>query len=278
MKDVILRWSLIAVAALAIGPSLSWLCGIVQDAQGGHATTLFVSSSPVVSAVAGVVAIVIAGVFGLVAGRLTNASTGLFCAGAAIGWPAFTGSVAEGLIRVSQSSTSLWILSAEGLLVAVLGLAGAGLILRQAGPSDDDAEVIGSQAALAASITFLVGAIVAWAIAREGTPGQVLAAAGLGSIFAIAGGRSVAPSASILVCVGAALLVSVLGPAAGAILQGGDVVQASYANGLFPLARITPLHWLAGVWMGAPLGGAWAASMLEKKGESAGDGVPRRVG
>ena len=74
----------------------------------------------------------------------------------------------------------------------------------------------------------------------------------------------------MLVCIGAALLVSVLGPAAGAILQGSDIVEASYANGLFPLARITPLHWLAGVWMGAPLGGAWAASMLEKKSEAAG--------
>lgn len=276
MKDVILRWTCIAVAALALGPAMALLTGVVRDVQGGSHATLVVSAGPIVSTLAGLAAILACAAYGVVVARVTTPGLGLFCAGAAIGWPAFTGALSDNLIRISQSAGVLWALSAEGLLVAGLGILGAMMILRPKRDDSSEDELVGSQAALGASVAFLVGVIVTWAIAREGTPGQILAAAGIGSIFGIAAGRSVAPSASMVVCVGAVLLGAVLGPAAGAILQGSDIVEATYANNLFPLARLTPLYWLAGAWMGAPIGGAWASSMLEKKIESTG-GVARQA-
>ncbi len=257
-----------AVAALVVGPTLSVLTSLARDADGGGAATLLVSGAPIMGAIAGLVAIAIASGLGMIVARITNPAMGLFCAGAAIAWPAFTGAVGEDVIRVAQSASPLWVLAGEGLLVTIVGVAASWIVIGGPGAGEDSKEIFDSQNALAASVTFLVGAIVAWALAREGTPGQILAAAGIASIVGIAAGQSVAPGASMVVCIGAALLLSVLGPAAGAILQGRDIVETAYSNGLFPLARITPLFWLAGAWMGAPIGAAWAASMLEKRTEA----------
>lgn len=267
MKQIVLRWILIGGAALALGPILAAITGVVEDSQGGGATTLFVSQSPAMGALAGVVAIAIAGAYGWIVARLTTQGMGLFCAGVAIGWPAFAGATGEQLIRDAQSAQPLWVLSVEALVVGVVGVAISMRILAVKKSNDKD-ELIGPQAALALAVSFLVAAIIGWVIAREGTPGQNLAAAGIAAMIATAVGKSVAPGASLVACIVGVLSVGAVGPAAGALLQGSDIVGVSYANGLFPLARLTPLDWLFGTWVGVPIGASWAASMIEKKSDA----------
>ena len=252
---------------MALGPILAAMTGIVEDSQGASAITLFVSATPALGALLGLAAIALAGAYGVLTRRLTTPGMGLFCAGVAIGWPAFTGATCEELIREAQSAGPLWIVSVEALVVGVVGVAISMRIMPRKEADDEDA-LIGPQAALGTAVSFLVAAIMAFLVAREGTSGQNLAATGIATMFAVAVGKSVAPGASLIACVAGVLAVGVVGPAAGAILQGNDIVQASYLNELFPLARLTPLDWLFGTWVGVPIGASWAASMIEKKSDS----------
>jgi len=275
MKQAIIRWILISLAALALGPALAKLTGLAHDPWGGSVTTALLSSTPALSASMVVLAIVAAGAFGLIAARLTSVGVGMFCAGTALSWCAYTGATVEGLIRISASARPLWLLSIEAAGLGALTLGVLIVILKKKKtdhPSTAEAdEIFGSQAALGAGVSFLVAAIAAWVIAREGISGQTLAAAGLATMFAVAAGRSVAPAASVVSCLAGVLLVGVAGPAVGAVLHGGGLVEASYSGALFPLARVTPLDWASGVLLGAPMGSVWAASMIEKNvhGESA---------
>lgn len=280
MKQAFTRWTLIGVATLAVGPALAALTASVGDGRGGHATTLLVSASPVASLVVGALAIMVAAGYGVLAGRLSTPRLGLFCAGAAIAWPAFTGATAESLIREAQSTGPLWRMSIEMLLVAALGLAATRVIAARRDFADisgdgDPEETFGRQGALGAGVSFAAAVFAGWVIAREGTPGQNLAAAWIASIAAVAAGRSVAPRASLVACVAGVFLVGVLGPIAGALAQGSEIVPVAYTNTLLPLARITPLNWLAGAWLGAPMGAAWAATTIEQQSES--PGAPARA-
>ena len=45
-----------------------------------------------------------------------------------------------------------------------------------------------------------------------------------------------------------------------------QLVRAALAGKLFVLARPLPLDWLAGAFIGAPIGLVWAASMVDKHG------------
>lgn len=267
MKQAITRWILISLALLVLGPVLATLTGLGHDAWGGGATTALLSSSPALSLSMVVLAILLAGAFGMIAARLTTVGVGMFCAGAALSWSAHAGATVEGLIRISSSDLSLWMLSIEGAGLGALTIGISIFILNKSNERPTRTSTYGGfdfQSALAVGVSFLVAAIVAWVIAREGTPGQTLAATWIGAMLAVAAGRSVAPSASVATCLAGVLLVSVVGPLAAVILHGGGLVEASYSGGLFPLARMTPLDWVAGALLGAPMGSVWAASVIEK--------------
>lgn len=267
MKQALLRWILIGLAVLAVGPFLAMVVGLIDGPAGGPRTA-FITSSPIASGLLALIAVGVAGLFGWMAARVSTIGLGLFCAGGATGWLAYHEATTEELIRASQSVAPLWTLTFEAVVFAAVGLVMTVGILGKRGRPSLDEEVIGPQAALGAGVSLLIAAIGAWVLARESTPGQALAATGIASMFAIAAGKSVAPSAALISCVAGVLLVSIIGPAAGATLHGGEIVELAYSNTLFPLARLSPLNWLAGVWMGAPIGVVWAASMLEKKGET----------
>lgn len=269
MKQALLRWGLIATAALAVGPAIDALMAIARDGAGGRNITLLVSQSPPVSLALGMIAVAVAAAFGLAVRRVTTIGLGLFCAGAIVAWPAFNGATAEALVREAQSAAPFIRLAVEMVLVGVIGVLGTRLIVGRIEPDPsgraDPEELFGPRAALGAAVSFAVAGIAAWILAREGTPGQNTAAAGLATMAAIAAGRSAAPKASIIACVAGVFAVGLVGPILALLTQGGEIVDAAYANGLVPLARITPMTWLAGVWLGAPIGASWAASMVEHK-------------
>ncbi|RMH29673.1 MAG: hypothetical protein D6693_01690 [Planctomycetota bacterium] len=268
MRQTILRWALLAVAVFAVGPALAWLTGLVGDGHGGRATTLFVSSTLPASAVLGLAAIAVAGGLGAAVRRATGAGFGLFCAGAALAWPAFVGATVEDAVRYAQSPRPLYLMTAEMVLVGLAGLAAARLIVGPVEPDptgrEEPEELIGSRAAAGAGVSLLTALVAAWVLAREGTPGQNLATAGLASMAAVAAGRSAAPKASIIACLAGVFVVGLAGPLAGALVHGSGIVEASYSNTLLPLARVTPMTWLAGGLLGAPMGAAWAASVMER--------------
>lgn len=268
MRQTLTRWTLLALAVFGLGPTLAWLTGLVGDGHGGRTTTLFLSGSLPLSVALGLLAIALAAIFSAFVRRLTTPGFGLFCAGAALGWPAFVGATAESTVRLAQSARPLPLMSAEMILVGAAGLAGARLIVGPIEPDptgrEEPEELFGARAATGAGVALLVAAIAVWILAREGTPGQSLAAAGLGTMAAVAASRSAAPKASIIACLAGVFAVGVVGPLIGAILQSGDIVSAAYTNTLFPLARLTPMTWLAGALLGAPLGAAWAASVMER--------------
>jgi hypothetical protein len=60
--------------------------------------------------------------------------------------------------------------------------------------------------------------------------------------------------------VAAALLaLAFVGPASGAILDADAAVRHLYEGTLTSTARLTPLHWIAGLLLGVPVGSSWAA-------------------
>jgi hypothetical protein len=71
----------------------------------------------------------------------------------------------------------------------------------------------------------------------------------------------------VLAFFGAMAILGVAGPVVAAVLPGGNggVVRASYAGTLFPLGLSMPLDWLAGAFLGIPMGLSWAGSMTEMK-------------
>jgi hypothetical protein len=267
MKQAIIRWILISLAVLALGPVLAKLTGLALDPWGGSDTTALLSASPALSLSMVVLAIALAGAFGMIAARLTTVGVGMFCAGAALSWSAYTGATTEGLIRISESGRPLWMLGIEAAGLGALTIGIAIFIVKSSSDQlnkSNEYERFSMQTALAVGVSFLVAAIVAWVIARSGTSGQSLAAAWIASMLAVAAGRSVAPGASIVACLAGVLLVGVVGPVAAVFLHGGGLLETVYSGGLFPLARLTPLDWAAGVLVGAPAGSVWAASVIEK--------------
>lgn len=273
MKNALVRWGLIAAATLAVGPLLDSLMAVARDGSGGRNVTLLVSQAPAVSLALGLIVIAAAAAFGYAVRRVTTIGLGLFCAGAIVAWPAFNGATAEGLVRDAQSAGPFARLAVEMALLGVIGVLGTRFIVGRIEPDpsgrEDPEELIGPRAALGAGVSFVVAGVSLWILAREGTPGQNTAAAGLAAMAAVAAGRSAAPKASIVACVAGIFAVGLAGPILALVTQGSDIVVAAYSNSLAPLARITPMTWLAGVWLGAPIGASWASSMVEHKEQAA---------
>lgn len=298
MMRIILRWLLLGIATFVVGPTLARVVSIVHDSHGGAGITLFLSASPVKGTLLGALAMLLAGAFGWITSRLTTTGLGLFVTGASLSWIAFSMATTESLIRSAQSGAPLARLGAEGVVVALIGFGLSALLLR--GRSDISVDGRGTRhgsesratggrptisgtggarlshrrsddsqarvtAALAFGASLLFSALVGWIVAREDTPGQNLAAAGLAAMCGVTVARSIAPSAPLSFCMAGTLTLAAIGPIVGRLVVGSNIVADAYTGALFPLARLTPMNWLAGAFLGAPIGAAWAASMLEKK-------------
>jgi hypothetical protein len=61
------------------------------------------------------------------------------------------------------------------------------------------------------------------------------------------------------------MVLAIVGPISGAIAQSSTIVADMYAGNLMPLAAPLPLDWVAGFFVGVPMGLGWAASMIEKR-------------
>jgi hypothetical protein len=212
----------------------------------------------------------LAGLMGLLGARLVGARSGLFTAGLVLAWAAWGTGTVDQILRRTQSGSILWTISLEGVLFGGLGIAVAWVILlvardRHGAPAKVTDEGEGPPAAFGFAVAVVAGGIGACLIAQESLKGQCFAAAVVAGLFGALFGRLGSHKAQELWFFAAVALLAAAGPAAATILHSGEgaVVRAAYAGQLLPLARPLPLDWVAGAFVGIPIGLNWAASMTE---------------
>lgn len=298
MKQAILRWVIYFVAILVIGPIAAAMIGALRTHDGGANASPLVSATPMM----GVFALMGAGALALLTGvgatRLVGSMrAGMIAAGLVLVWPAYQSAELDDLVRARQSAEVLWNLAAEGFLVAMIMVAIAAVIILLSGSmaGDDDPahaphliagnvprsspesarpaapleRIFGASAIEGLMVVVagvLAGGLVAFLVANSPLRGQAIAAAIAGSVAAAAAGKLISHRVPLPLLVIPCALLAVIGPLLGAILGGGDAaVQTIYRGAFFPLAHVLPLDWLAGAFLGIPLGVSWAASMVESR-------------
>ncbi len=280
MKHNLHRWLLLGIAALALGPLAGFLTASLRTVDGSSHATLLVSNSLIKGLLVLVGVFVLAGAAGVAGAVVTGLRHGFLCAGMVLAWGAWGTGQIDRLLHQSLSSSTMYTLSVEALLVGALSVGLAAcmvLIARRPAPDPELAPhhhvpeprtLIDSAtpAALAASV--VIAGIVAWIVAQDTLKGQTFAAAALAAMFGATAGRLAAPASSALTFVGAIAILAIASPTVAAFMHPASMgpTRAALAGTLFPLARPLPLDWAAGAFVGIPLGLSWAASLVDKHG------------
>lgn len=254
-------------AAFVLGPIAGRMTALLRAPDGGPDATALLSTSPVLGLLLTVAAILLATAYALFAAKQLNFKWGLLCAGLIVAWSAWSSGRADAVIRRVQGPSALWALAVEGLIYGLIGVVACWLITRTSDRRAAGVEPVdGMQgdSVKAAGVGILVGGAAALAVARSEMIGQTFAAAltagAVGTLVGrIVGHRACVP-ASMLACPALACL----GPVAAALFHGSGVLDVMYRGDLFAIARIMPLDWLAGMFIGTALGVSWAGGMVEK--------------
>lgn len=266
MKQVILRWACLLVAMFVLGPIAGSLIGSLRAPDGGPAATALLNESMPKGVLLTMLVIVMAGVIGVVGSKLTTWRVGLFGAGLVLTWGAFSAGQLNDVLRRTHTGSTYWTLAGEGLLLGAVVLAVAWVILKVS-RQPEEASVKPSQFGQAGNgllVTIAVGCVVGALVARSELVGQTVAAAIAAGTFGALIGRVVSSTAPTIVFIAGGVLLAVIGPMSGALVDGGAAIERLYAGHTFPLARVMPLDWLGGVLIGVPVGTWWASSMVEK--------------
>lgn len=267
MKQAVIRWSFVAGAAVVVGPVAGWLTGSLRAPDGGPDATAFLSTSPLVGLAFTLGALLLAVVYAFVVAKAINFKWGMLCAGLIIGWAAWQSGRADAIIRRVQGPSVFWALAAEGLIYAVLATIATFFITRASDPRAagvDSDEGTKSDSVKAAAVAVIAGGIAAWAVARSEMVGQTFAAAVTAGIVGTLVGRVVGHRACVPASMLACAVLAALSPVAAAFIHGPATLASMYKGELFPLARIMPLDWVAGMFVGVAVGVSWAGSMVEK--------------
>lgn len=277
MAESALRWTFSILAIFLVGPLLALLVNSMRAVDGSHDLSLLISSSPAKGLLIGSCIILAAGIFGVVASKFVTRGTGMTSAGLIVVWSAWQLGTVDQIVR-SNPENPLMKLAIEGLVVGLVAVVVAGFIDIMAKGSKEKLKnaLAMPDSAFFASIVagVLVGGIVAWFVGYQTLKGQALFAAFIGSIGAGAAAqltamllgkdpRSLTGFLSIAVLAAAAPIVAMY-------WHGGGLQAAVRAgpNGFFGAAVPVSLDWVVGMLLGVPVGQAWGASMLEKRGYS----------
>lgn len=285
MRDAIVKYGLFYGALLVVG-AIAWkLTTVATDASGGHGTSLLQSTSPALSVVVGLAAVVIAGATGLLAGRFVGARGGLLDMGVVLAWGAFGfGSLRQIVMASANAQTgegtrsALMMLAVEAAVVAVLVVSAAWLIERTAlkDPSEAADEpvrpgVVGMFTTFASGV---VGSLLGvWLLAQSGYKGQVIGAALAGGIVGGIIAYAMDHNVRLWPLLAGCLLVSVAGPVIALVTGGGDAtLHASIVAGTVSRwAQLTGLDGAAGACLGVPVGLYVAKGLLGHAGRVAED-------
>lgn len=276
MTKAILRWAVPLTGLLFVGP-LAGLCTLgLRASDGSHAVTPILADSPIMGLIRGIASLLIAGAFGAVATRINGLKSGLFTTGLVLAWATWGTGNMDDIIRRTQSTSTLWKLGGEGVLFGVLAV-GLAIVLTRlhqqrlraaapATPSMPGSATVAQRAGVRKAMLSTLGValpamgVIVWIVATEPLKGQAFAAATAASMLGVIAGswanRGGSSGVPIFTFFAAAALFAAASPVAATFYHGTEpiLVRSSLAGTLFPLARLVPLDWIAGAFVGVPMG------------------------
>ncbi len=268
MRTSIARWTVLLVGALVAGPMLATLFDRLSVAgDGGPASSVLLSVSPMRSGMAVLAAYGVALALGCAGAKACGPRTGWAAAAFALMGPAWAGGSMIDLLRWSDAPGAFYRLAGEALVLGALTVVLAGVVARVGRSAErDGSDPLASTASATGLIVGLVaGAVGAWLLTQDTTKGQCLAGAVIGGVFAAGAGRIAAARAPAMVFMVVVALLGVAGPVLGAAMHGGEALRAVYEFRVVHLALPTPLDWAAGALLGVPLGLNLAGSVMERR-------------
>jgi hypothetical protein len=269
------RWAFILLALLLIGPIMGRLIGSLHALDGSHHATPLASSTPLKGL--GLLLLVsgVATGFGVFMSRIYGLANGMNVAGLIFAWCAWNTGTIDALARSAGHKSPLASMAVEGLIVAVVACVGALLLQRESLQARQDRtlrisvkDMLGRTALVSIVAAIVAGAALGWFVANDTLKGQAVFAAIAAGIAAGAAAQLSSAQNTAAVVPAAMLGVGVLaalGPICGMILHGSRFVAAASSGSVFSLAVPVPLDWIAGAYLGVPIGIQWAGSMIEKR-------------
>ena len=253
-------------AVLLIGPVIGWMLSGLIAPDGGPGHTLILSQHPLAGLALGVLAILIATLFGLITLRLTTLRLALFNMGLILAWAAWSTGRLNEVARHTADPAVMNKLGIEALVLALATIGGVWLVIRFGGPhaASERAHKLSGRTPAAIGAALLAGALAAFLIARTDAIGQTFFAAAMAGFAGITLARIVAHDCPLTPLISAACLLGVVSPVAAGALAGPDFRADVYAGHILALGRIMPFDWIAGILIGAPIGANLAHSLTEK--------------
>lgn len=276
MLQSIVKWVWILACMLALGPIAGKLTGGLRASDGGRDVSLLLCATPAKGLIAGAAGFGLALAGGAIGAWLAGRRTGFMCAGLVLVWSAWNLGRVDAILGRTLTGATLYTLALEGIMLAVagVGLGFAIMMTPRLGwgvrpghheePSSIDLTAPGAMLA-----SMLVSAVAVWIIAADTLKGQTIAATVIAGVFAAASGRVVSQRVTPVVFIGAMGVLCACGPALATVVHGARTVDAAMAQRLLAIARPMPMDWIAGAFLGVPMGLAWAGSMTEKHAHKA---------
>lgn len=281
-----LRWALLLLSLLAVGPLCSAMIADARDADGGHAVSMLVGGHIPRTLLAGLLVFVGAGVVGWLGSRFFALSTGFACAGIVLAWGAWRTGTFDQLVRRTHGGSELPMLAVEGA-VALLGAAVIAWLCWHASrahrpgaasgapierqsfmshfASAKDERALPKVALASILLSAVAGAAIAYILAASPLKGQSVFAAFVGAIVAGMAAQFVAQAMRASTTPVSVVLGLVLPAVVVPLVAKGDsaLVAHTFANSVLPIAKVMPLDWAAGAVLGAPIGLGWAGAMMD---------------
>lgn len=279
MVQAVVRYAIPLLALFGAGPIAGYLTASLRTPDAGSGASLLVSASPSQGIIAGLVSMALALVIGVIGARFVGRRAGLFSAGLVLAWAAINTGRVDTIIGRSGSGGALNTIALEGVLVGLVGVAVAIVIFMvperapSAAPSPGQAQLppeptklLDPSAPVAIAAAIAASGVACWLIAQSTMKGQTFAAATIAGIFAAAAGRMASQRVSPAIFVAGIAILACAAPATAVFVHSGadGAFKAAISGRLFALARPLPLDWLAGAFLGIPVGLSWAGSMLDK--------------
>jgi hypothetical protein len=115
--------------------------------------------------------------------------------------------------------------------------------------------------------TVVAGVVICHLVCQDTLKGQAIFGAALTGIVAVPLGRLAGESLKeqppmVAFVLGFAVL-GLVGPLAAQLVQGGSLIETLYSGKLLGVASPVSLDWLAGAFLGLPIGEAWFCSMFQ---------------
>lgn len=277
MSRAISRWILLLTAFWVLGPAAAYLVTLRHAPNGGSDVSILITDSLTASIGTALVSLLLAIGAGLVGSRLFGTRTGLFAAGLVLVWPAWAAGSMNGIVRHAPSGSTFRLLAVEGLMLGLAAAAVAIMIAKVYRHPADGSNSGGKQPKSAGSgarlmpalpIALGVAVVAALAVARTELPGQTIAAAFAAGLLGAMAAAIVEPRLNPGVLLACLVALACIGPASAAVVEGDGSVRRFYAGTIMPMARITPMHWVAGLMLGVPVGASWASGFQRKPQES----------